>query len=71
MKKLTKSMLIISFIVVLLLTLTGCTKEMGNNQNYKIVTSFYPIYIMTYNITDGANSLELSNMVDINARMCS
>lgn len=71
MKKVTKLMLIISFIIAMLLTLTGCTKENNNNENYKIVTSFYPIYIMTYNITDGANRLELTNMADTNARMCS
>lgn len=71
MKKITISMLIISFTIVLLLTLTGCTKEKNNNENYKVVTSFYPIYIMTYNITDGANNLELTNMADTNARMCS
>lgn len=71
MKKVTKLMLIISFIVVLLLTLTGCTKENDNNENYKIVTSFYPVYIMTYNITDGASNLELTNMADTNTRMYS
>lgn len=71
MKKVTKLILIISFIIALLLILTGCTKENNNNENYKIVTSFYPIYIMTYNITDGAKNVELDNMADINARMCS
>lgn len=64
-------MLIISFIIALLLTLTGCTKENSNNENYKIVTSFYPIYIMTYNITDEANNVELTNMADANVRMYS
>lgn len=71
MRKITISMLTISFIIALLLTLTGCTKEESNNENYKIVTSFYPIYIMTYNITDGVNDVLLTNMADINARMCS
>lgn len=71
MRKITISMLIISFIIALLLTLTGCTKEKDNNENYKIVTSFYPVYIMTYNITDGANMIELTNMADTNTRMYS
>lgn len=71
MKKVTKLMLTISFIVVLMLTLTGCTKENNNNENYKIVTSFYPIYIMTYNITDEASNVELTNMADANVRMYS
>ena len=30
----------------------------------KIVTSFYPIYIMTLNITNGAENLEVSNMAE-------
>lgn len=71
MRKITISMLIISFIIALLLTLTGCTKENSNNENYKIVTSFYPIYIMTYNITDEASNVELTNMADANVRMYS
>lgn len=71
MKKVTKLILIISFIIALLLTLTGCTKEESKNENYKIVTSFYPVYIMTYNITDGASMLELTNMADTNTRMYS
>ncbi|MCI8485877.1 MAG: hypothetical protein HFJ20_01985 [Clostridia bacterium] len=71
MRKITISMLIICFIIALLLTLTGCTKENDNNENYKIVTSFYPVYIMTYNITDGANMIELTNMADTNTRMYS
>lgn len=71
MRKITISMLIISLIIALLLTLTGCTKENDNNKNYKIVTSFYPVYIMTYNITDGASMIELTNMADTNTRMYS
>lgn len=71
MKKVIKLMLTISFIIALLLILTGCTKENNNNENYKIVTSFYPVYIMTYNITDGANDILLSNMADVNTRMYS
>lgn len=30
----------------------------------KIVTSFYPIYIMTLNITNGAENIEVSNMAE-------
>lgn len=71
MRKITISILIICFIIALLLTLTGCTKENDNNENYKIVTSFYPIYIMTYNITDGVNDVSLTNMADVNTRMYS
>ena len=34
------------------------------NDNLKIVTSFYPIYIMTLNITNGAENVEVSNMAE-------
>ena len=71
MKKTTKLLLIATFIVILLVALTGCTKENNSNENYKIVTSFYPVYIMTCNITDEANNVELANMADANTRMCS
>ena len=32
----------------------------------KIVTSFYPMYIIAENITDGASNIELVNMADVN-----
>ena len=34
------------------------------NDNLKIVTSFYPIYIMTLNITNGAENIDVSNMAE-------
>lgn len=56
----------IFIIMVILVTLTGCTNSKKDNTNYKIVTSFYPIYIMTLNIVDGASNVEVSNMADAN-----
>lgn len=44
----------------------------NRNQNksesgsFKIVTTFYPLYIMASNITQGANNIELVNMADVN-----
>ncbi len=32
--------------------------------DYKILTSFYPLYIMTLNITQNANNVEVSNMAE-------
>ena len=52
--------------MVILVTLTGCTNSKKDNSNYKIVTSFYPIYIMALNIVDGASNVEVSNMADAN-----
>lgn len=40
------------------------SKYSEDNENFKIVTSFYPIYIMTVNITEGAQNIELVNMTD-------
>lgn len=41
-------------------------KQSQENSNFKIVTSFYPIYIMTLNVTEGANKIELKNMAELN-----
>lgn len=39
-------------------------KSKDRKENYKILTSFYPIYIMTLNITNGANNVEVENMAE-------
>lgn len=66
MKKCIKLAIITSCIVVILINLTGCTEKKEKEDTYKIVTSFYPTYIMTYNIVEGAEKVELSNMADTN-----
>lgn len=40
-------------------------KEIADDK-FKIVTSFYPIYVMAANITEGAQNIELMNMTDAN-----
>lgn len=40
--------------------------QVQDNNNFKIVTSFYPVYIITENITKGATNIELSNMAELN-----
>lgn len=67
MKMSIKLLTIMSLVFTMLIVLTGCEEKKKENDNYKIVTSFYPIYIMTSNITKTANSVELSNMADVNA----
>ena len=67
MKKSIKLLIIISLAFVMSIMLTGCEEKKKEDSNYKIVTSFYPIYIMTSNITKTANNIELSNMADVNA----
>ena len=45
-----------------LLGLTG--KKSEENNKKRILTSFYPIYVMTLNITDGVEDVETSNMAE-------
>lgn len=66
MNKITRLMLIIIIAIIMLLTLTGCIEKKKDDGKFKIVTSFYPVYIMTNNITDGAKNVELDNMADAN-----
>ena len=48
-----------------LVLLTGCTTT-EKDENTKIVTSFYPIYIIALNLTEGAQNVSLENMADVN-----
>ena len=64
-----RSNIIIVIAIVLLLLLSIVIgnfnrKEEKENNNLKILTSFYPIYIMTINITNGAEGVEVSNMAE-------
>lgn len=67
-----KKILIIVLICICIISIVGfiiwknITKKEEENNNLKIVTSFYPIYIMTENITEGAKNIELVNMADMN-----
>ena len=37
-------------------------KEVKDNGNFKIVTSFYPIYILTLNLTEGVKNVSVENV---------
>lgn len=54
--------------IVMLITLTGCTttKEQIDDGKFRIVSSFYPTYIMLLNITDGAQNISVENMTSNN-----
>ena len=64
MRKYIKILFIILISVLTIIAISGCTKIEENDGKIKIVTSFYPIYIMSQNIIDGAKNVELSNMTD-------
>lgn len=70
MKKYIKYAILIALaiIIVLVVTLTNRNKTTTEQDNgkFKIVTSFYPMYVIALNITDGANNIELTNMADMN-----
>ena len=72
MKKKIGLGLIISVILVLIAVIIykNVTKpQVEESHKFKIVTTFYPIYVMAQNITQGAQEIELVNMTDTNVRM--
>ena len=64
--------IIVTLCIILLIGLIIWKNIARNNEqnisdnNIKIVTSFYPMYIISANITKGANNVELTNMADMN-----
>ena len=71
MKKYLKYIIAI-IVVVLIITAIAILNINRNKQKEqksnttKIVTSFYPMYIIAENLIDGANNVELENMADVN-----
>ncbi len=65
-----KKIFIIILIILLALSLAIWTsankKDKVENENLKIVTSFYPIYVITANLTQNIEGIELVNMTDVN-----
>ena len=63
-----KILIIILIILALMLTVWAATNktEKVEDDKLKIVTSFYPIYIMTQNLTQGVPNVELVNMTEAN-----
>lgn len=49
-------------ILALLFTLTSCKTKVQNNENFKIATSFYPVYIATKNIAKDIDGVEVVDM---------
>lgn len=64
-KKIVISIILIVLIISALFF--GKTKKVNENDEnqFKIVTSFYPMYIIALNITDGAENIKLENMADV------
>ncbi len=49
-------------LLLIILTVSGCGSEKKDDGNLKIVTSFYPIYLETMNVTRGVEGVEVVNM---------
>lgn len=65
-KKILIVILIIVVAIVMAVWATTRKHEKIEDDNLKIVTSFYPIYIMTANITQNVPDVELVNMTEAN-----
>lgn len=68
-KKIVTILIIIIVIIGIIGFIIWKNLNKSNKQNdntIKIVTSFYPMYILAENITDGATNIELENMADVN-----
>lgn len=71
MKNNTKSVITIIALIAAAIVIVGAIiginlnrKEKVSEEKTRIVTSFYPVYIMTLNITDGAKDVEVLNMAE-------
>ena len=58
-------LVIILIIVAIIIANIRKAEREKENEKFKIVTSFYPIYVMTLNITEGAQNIDLVNMADV------
>ena len=63
-KKIVATLIIVIAIISLIIYSNFNKREKQDKDKIKILTSFYPIYIMTLNITKGANNVEVSNMAE-------
>lgn len=56
--------LIVMVVILIVYGAINSNKTKQSDGKIRILTSFYPIYIMTLNITNGVNNVEVSNMAD-------
>lgn len=59
-----KKIIIVSILIVLVLLtiILAVQEDTKNDQKFNIVTSFYPMYIATLNITDGVDDVRVTNL---------
>lgn len=57
---------LVIIVTLVILNINKKNKEKENDEKIKIVTSFYPMYIIAENLLEGTNNTELVNMADVN-----
>lgn len=57
---------LVIIITIVILNINKKNKENIDSEKTKIVTSFYPMYIIAQNLIQGASNIELVNMADVN-----
>ena len=57
-----KRIVAIILAAALLFVSAGCARRTQQNIRFRVVTSFYPLYIMALNITDGVPGIQVDNM---------
>lgn len=66
MKKLISIIIVLSLALALL---TGCTSTSEKSEDFKIVTSFYPMYTIAKKIAGNIDGVSVSNMAGHNIRV--
>ena len=57
-----KTALKVTLAIILIMIFASCVDQSSYDDNLNIVTSFYPMYVLTSNIIDGANGVTLTNL---------
>lgn len=57
-----KKMVAVLLAAVILFGAAGCARRTEQNVRFRVVTSFYPLYIMALNITSGIDGVQVDNM---------
>lgn len=65
-KSLIIKVIILIILVICIISANINKKLRVDDEKFSILTTFYPIYIMTLNITNGAENVEVSNMAEKN-----
>lgn len=61
-----KTISIILILIFILIALTGCQVQKQNDENFKIVTSFYPMYVIAKNVANSIEGVSIENMASQN-----